>query len=176
MLYACTVLTSENYPAITGKSPLYKVRVMYWKAHSVLRAGVECLAKALPCPSSTYVHSATKWRKTNLELRLEETRAGIRGKEELNHDITSDYMTLHIYASLDEPLKIAAGEEEKGRGNVLKPGLAIPLMMQATKQNSVFSPTSKSAPFLCSPNCVLTERLGTTEAFISYIDVVEGTL
>ena len=76
------------------------------------------------------MHSATKWKKTDPELRLEETRAGIREKGESNHDITSDYMTLHIYASLDEPLKIAAGEEEKGRGNVLKPGLANPLMMQ----------------------------------------------
>ena len=59
-------------------------------------------------------------------------------------------MTLHIYPSLDEPSKTADGEEEKGRGNALKPGLAIPMMAQPLsrkKDNSVFSPTPKSAPF-----------------------------
>ena len=116
-------------------------------------AGGECLAKAGPCPSSTYVHSATKWRKIYPELRLEEpyTLQGRDwGKEESYHDITSDYMTLRIYPSLDEPSKTADGEEEKGRGNVLKPGLAIPMMAQPLsrkKDNSVLSPTPKSAPF-----------------------------
>ena len=53
-------------------------------------------------------------------------------------------MTLRIYPSLDEPSKTADGEEEKGRGNVLKPGLAIPLTTQPLsrkKDTSAFSPT-----------------------------------
>ena len=66
------------------------------------------------------------------------------GEKKNHQDITSDYMTLRIYASLDEPSKTADGEEEKGRGNVLKPGLAIPLTTQPLsrkKDNSAFSPT-----------------------------------
>ena len=96
MLYACAVPTSENHPATTGKPPRYKARGMCWKALSVLTAG-ECLAEARPCPSSTYVHSATKWKKTDPEHRLEETRAGIREKE---NGIMTSPPTIWLYMSM----------------------------------------------------------------------------
>ena len=47
MLLTCTVPTNENYPAITGKSSLYKDRMLYWKDHSVLNSGRRVSGKGL---------------------------------------------------------------------------------------------------------------------------------
>lgn len=147
-------------------------------------AGVERLAGLSSLSPQAHMCTAPpsggKWIWGSERKTPEHYRAGMGGKEESYHAITSVYITVHIYTLLDEPSKTAGGGEEKGRGSVLKPHLAIPLMMQplSRKKNrcSVFSLSSKSVPFLCSRIYVLTGRFGATEACIPCNDLVEGTL
>lgn len=102
-------------------------------------AGGECLAKARPCPSSTYVHSATKWSKIYLELRLDETYT-LQGRDSGKEESSWHYLWLYDFTYLSFIRWAIKNCWWRGR----EPGLAIPLMTQPLsrkKDNSVFSPT-----------------------------------